>query len=806
MKRTTWWQRWRSRFVGGAVLLTGAGGAGGCKQPIFLDPADWQASLRPGVPATLETHPHDPILPGSARPGPVPANVRDFARQQRPLSLKEAFAVAVEQGNVGSLALNGTDNFGQIPSFAGGPIKQTDSIKAYVYDPAFAQAEAERALSRFDARLTTSMSWAKQDQATLSLQQSFSNGDSANLTTTLAKPLPTGGVAGITTSVAYQKLAAAPTNQQFVTLGTSYTPRVQFLFEQPLMQGFGVEANQLLPNHPLATNGSVLAQGLRPTGGGEGILITRVRAEQSRKQLDVAVNQMLLNVETAYWNLFSAYYALHAQQKGLEQALSGYLYYLNRYNARIKTDELQGVDAPYLVSQAEAQYHTFKLQVLNARSEVLNADRNLRGLLGMRSDDGTVFVPTDEPTRTPQQKDFALLWQEAVQLRPELTILRQDVKAQQLALQAQKILRMPDVRAFASYDINGLGSGLSGPQFDDQGRLNNAFANLASNQFNSWQLGLRADFPIGFRDANAQVRRQQLDLRRAWEQLVDSERKAYEFLVDAFRQVEFALERIKVARANKLALQQQAERLEGRVQAGINTAAEFITTTQAQRELAQRTADEFRAVADYNIALARVEYAKGTIQQYAAVTIADGPLPVHVQKKAADHFRARAAALKLREHPAASYGLLQTMDLNAPIPSLPVSGAMMPGTVVPGMVLPGTVVPGPALPAGPPSEPIPAPRPLPDDKADPDGKPKNGKPEDGKPDGRPLTAAPAPASVRKWEEWKAQAGASATSIPSALPTNLGTVRSPVDDLPGNPVFRRITDVTLPTRPIPGEVK
>src|SRR5207248_8439578 len=100
-------------------------------------------------------------------------------------------------------------------------------------------------------------------QPTLSLQQSLTNGDSATLSTTLAKPLPTGGIAGITFSTAYQNLSNPPQNTQFVSLPTSYTPRLQFIFEQPLLQAFGVEINQLLPNHPA----SLLIPGLQPSGG-----------------------------------------------------------------------------------------------------------------------------------------------------------------------------------------------------------------------------------------------------------------------------------------------------------------------------------------------------------------------------------------------------------------------------------------------------------------------------------------------------------------------------------------------------------
>src|SRR5436309_209509 len=69
--------------------------------------------------------------------------------------------------------------------------------------------------------------------------------DVANFSSTLAKPLPTGGVAGITFSVDYSKFGQIPASQQNNFVNPNYTPRLSFAFEQPLLQGFGVEINQL---------------------------------------------------------------------------------------------------------------------------------------------------------------------------------------------------------------------------------------------------------------------------------------------------------------------------------------------------------------------------------------------------------------------------------------------------------------------------------------------------------------------------------------------------------------------------------
>ncbi len=729
--------RWKARIVGGLIALTGLGLAG-CKHQLFLEPADWKEATRPNIPAALETHPHEPIVPPNVQATIKPATPTDSKRQLRPLSLKEAFAIAIEQGNTGSgggsNGFNGQDSLA-LPQFNGRGTTGTDTIKAFVLDPAITQAEVERSLSKFDARWISSMTWAKQDQATLSLQQSFSNGDSAALTSTLAKPLPSGGMAGITLSMNYLNLASAPTNSQFIALTTSYTPRVQFIFEQPLLQGFGVEANQLLNAHP----GSLLIPGLRPSGGqgSEGILVSRVRTEQARSQFDAQVNQLLFNVEQAYWNLYAAYYNKYAQEVGLEQSFGLY----SKLEQRVRA----GTGAPYLKEQAEAQYWLFRQQVINARQQVLEADRNLRGLLGMKSGDGTVFSPTDAPVKALFAPDIDTVYREALQSRPELMIARQELKARQLDLLNQKQQRRPDARFFTSYDVNALNAGLG-----------SSLGNLGENQFNSWQVGLRLDMPLGFRDANALTRQSQLGLWKSYEQLRDSERKVYEGIVEAVRQMELSYATNSINEKRKDALKEVVRQQETRL--GTIPGEDFIGQLngliQSQRDLATAISEQYRGLANYNAALARLEYAKGTIQTYNNVNIAEGPLPDFVQKKAADHFRAVSAAIKVREHPADLLGVTPPIGMQ---PSQPMPGAP---SNLPGLLPPPVSVPKQRTDAG----------------------------------------QPAPGATRTWDSWQTVPSNSGVSVPGTLPTSL----SPAPAVPGGTgTFVPNGSVTLPKRPTPG---
>ncbi len=634
-------KRWIKRALAGLLAL---GTAGGCKQQIFMEPGDYKDLVLNSLPPGLESRPHDAITPSVVSAiGNGPNTVLDPNRPARMITLKECIAIALEQGNTGIQSASNfgfkLDRGGQFTgrSFSGA----SDAVKAFAIDPALAAAELERSLSKFDARWISSLSWQKVDQPTAAQFLSFQNSrDASNLSTTLAKPLPTGGVAGITFSTDYSKFdTAAAQGSGFVN--PNYTPRVQFTLEQPLLRLFGVEVNQLTPNHP----GSQLLN-LQPSGGGgtEGILISRIRLDQTKANFEVEMNFLLANVEAAYWNLFAAYYNLYAQEEGLRQAFEGYRF----IEIRVQT----GNEPPQSRYQARAQFERFRGQVLRARGQVLEAERQLRGILGVRSDDGTRLVPIDKPNEAPYLPDFYEAANEALANVPELMILRMDLKAQQLNLILQKNLRQPDLRSFMQYDVAGLGTRLDGREFADTNRLvpGNALTSLANNNFNSWTIGFRMDVPIGFRDANAAVREAQLNVAKTYYQLRDLEMKTLEYLVSQFRRVTETHAVIGPLRAEREYLQMYLAKVAEVIAIGSWNPAFYQNYLTVQQQFAVAIAAEYRAIADYNTALATFEWAKGTIKQYNNVTIGEGPLPPWVSKKAADHIRERTEhALKLRE-------------------------------------------------------------------------------------------------------------------------------------------------------------
>ncbi|MBX9579268.1 MAG: TolC family protein, partial [Gemmataceae bacterium] len=641
--------RWALRVLRGLVAAALVGLVG-CKQQLFLEPGDYTAAITAHVPRSIELNPHLAITPPAVAGDSPPTTVTDPERPARYLTLKECIALALEQGNVG---VQSPAQFGnkseQVASFGGQLQNQADPIRAFALDPAINYTLVERSLSKFDARWVSSMTWQKVDQPVAAQFLSFQQQrDAASLNTTLFKPLPTGGTAGITFSVDYSKFATTSTQAGFIN--PNYTPRLQFGFEQPLLQLFGVEINQIAPEHPRSQlvqgfqEGGVLQSG---SGLGSGILVLRIRYDQSRSEFERLNQHMLVNVEAAYWNLYSAYYNKYAQEEGLRQAYEQYRF--------VRARVLAGAAPPQLLNQAKAQLFQFEARVITSRGQVLESERNLRGLLGLRSDDGHRLVPVDEPNLAKFTPDFYGAVNEAMALRPELMMKRQEVKIQQLNLLFRKNLRQPDFRTFGTYDVAGLGTRLDGSELigANQGTPGNAFSSLSNNQFNSWTLGVRLSMPLGFRDANAQVREANLGLVRTYLQLRDDELRVAEQVVREYRRVDETYAVIPSLRERRKELTEYMVRVRTRIELGQFDLNEYFNYLQAQRDLATSISEEFAAIAQYNTALASFEFAKGTTLRYNNVTLADAPLPGYLGKRAADHERERtAAAIKLRERPA----------------------------------------------------------------------------------------------------------------------------------------------------------
>jgi outer membrane protein TolC len=652
--------RWKT-FVGGLALSLTA--VTGCKQPVFLTEDDYKNTLTAvQLPKDLEENPeHGSVKPSlDGKITPKPADIFDPDRPIHYLSLTEALARALENGTTGQPA-SGLSN----DASAVFPLQQNgrglgygaldrDSIRVLALEPANVYTDVEASLSKFDAHWVSSMTWNTTDRpvgTTLDVFQAQGSTNAiktqaAELTSSLVKPLPTGGVAAITFDTQYQ-LTNLPTQRG---LNPSYTPSVQFQFEQPLLQGFGVDINQIRTDHP----GSIL-NGTQfstvPRNAQEGIVLTRIRFDQTRAGFESNVASMLLNVEIAYWNLYAAYGQLYANEIALRKNLEVWRLTKERVEAGIK----QFTQAD--VYESQGQYETSRSAWLASLGSVLEAERNLRGLMGMKPSDGERLVPSDAPTLAPFRPDWETSLQEALILQPELVIAREQIKASQMHVIDAKNRLLPDVRFTSTYNVNGIGNRLDGPD-----PTTNALRDLASDHFNSWSIGLRADIPIGFRDANAGLRLARLTLAQAYWSLRTDEDKVTRYLSLQYRHVKEFQEQLEMNLAAMEAYNNELNVRIQRIKAGSDTPD---VTLQAIRFGAAAMVQYYSFLGQYNASLANFEYAKGTLLRRDNIVINDGPLGDCAQVRAVEHEEKRAKALECKERPGPLGCGPQAPDTNA---------------------------------------------------------------------------------------------------------------------------------------------
>jgi outer membrane protein TolC len=621
--------RWRAVL---AALIAISAATAGCRQQCFLTECDYDHYRGLGLPP----HDCDPSLSVTPTPrdGAAPSDVVHPERQIRYISLSEAIAIALEQGTVGIENEGGPTGTiaDRLVSFTGRSVVGDDAIRVLALDPAIIGTDIESSLSKFDARWTSSMVWQSIDRPIATAEEVVLTGglpltaiqaEEAFFRSSLLKPLPSGGVAGITFRTDYElSNLNSPVNP-------AYRPSLQFQFEQPLLQGYGVEINQLRTSHP----GSILTP-FPNVGRFEGILITRLRFDEQRAEFERRVNELLVNVELAYWNLYGAYWNLYSREQGLRQAFAAWRYTGQRFAV--------GGSSGAQYALTRQQYELFRGERVAALAEVQEKERQLRGLMGLPVEDGSRLVPADTPTLASYRPDWTSALNEAMALRPELVLARQEVKVRQLEVINQKNLLLPDLRFTSTYGISGIGTHLDGGSSDP----NNAFHSLAQDRFTDWSLGLRLDVPIGFRDAHAAVRAARLLLAQSYALLQDQELKAQRYLALQYRRVSEMYERIEAARSQREAAAQQLALRFQEFAVGRGT-LEFLLSAQIAWANALR--DEYALIVEYNNALATFQFAKGSMLQHDNVVIGEGPLPRCAQVRAVVHEHERTAALVLRE-------------------------------------------------------------------------------------------------------------------------------------------------------------
>jgi outer membrane protein TolC len=648
-------KRWIAAFLG--LILT-MGTTAGCQQKCFISEQAFNDAHR--LPPGLEDGDTAALVQPSNELSAAPPTVGQPDRPPRYLSLQEAIAIALENGTSGSK--NGGVNTPGIVDdspavVTGGSLNsQSDRVRVLALQPAISGANIEAALARYDAMSVSTMTWNTTDELLQGLS-SFNNGQQATFNTSIVKALSSGGVVNTTFQTQYTLLSQPPAGA-FGVINPNYTARLTFGFEQPLLRNFGGEVNQLLNRIAPITGITMPAQvsnayntqqsNLTAVAGQpvEGILIARLRFDEQRAEFERQMHNLLLNVEVAYWNLYTAYGRLYANEEVLR--LLHKLWQETKVNV-----ELGRPPGPDVLAQIAGQYHEFRGERTDALGNVIDAERNLRGILGIPTEDGNRLVPVTPPALAEYAPNWEAALSDALVHRPELVLARENLRFHQLALTREKNTLQPDLRLVAQYQPVGFGTTLngSGTFVDGAGntQVSNAFRSLSSDHFNDYTIGLNLAIPLGFRFEHASVRSARLQLAQAYYVLKDQEDRVKRTLAQQYQSVNKWYRLIEARRAERQAYGEALKTKFSLVQLGKKSID--LDLLDVERRYALAFTKEYQAIAEYNSTLARLDFARGTIMQHDNVVIAENGLTPCAQVRAVEHERERTKAFILRQAP-----------------------------------------------------------------------------------------------------------------------------------------------------------
>jgi outer membrane protein TolC len=532
----------------------------------------------------------------------------------------------------------------------GGAVVRSPATTRTALDPAIAETDPrfgiEAALSEFDAQFMTSTYWEKNDRA---LNNEFFGGgtrilqqDVGVFQAAITKRAATGSRFTIRHNVDYDA-NNAPGN----LFDSAWNTNVEMELRHPFLQGSGTQYNRIagLDNIP---------------GVYDGVLIARLNADVALNDFEIAVRDLVSNVESAYWDLYFGYRVLDARVKARNASLDTW----RKIHALFESNRRGGEAEKE--AQAREQYFRFQEDVQNALSGepfsstrnwnglpggafsttggVLTAERRLRLLIGLPPSDCKLLRPTDEPVLAKIEFDWCQVADETATRRAELRRQKWQVRRRELELMASKNHLLPRLDGVGRYRWRGFGDDLFNRNEPPLPRFDNAYADLASGDFQEWQLGFELSMPIGFRQAHVAARNAELLLARERAILQDQQREVIHEAADAIAEMDRAYVVLQTSYNRLLASRDQMNSVQAAYE---NDKAPLDLFLEAQRRLADAEVDYALSRASYALATKNVHFVKGTLLDYDGVYLAEGPWPGEAYHDSAKREASRGAPMPL---------------------------------------------------------------------------------------------------------------------------------------------------------------
>ena len=450
-------------------------------------------------------------------------------------------------------------------------IEGNQDIQVVSYTPQQAREEVVNAESVYDPSVFAESSYRRQPN----LQSSVENivmEDTGVVQTGLRKPLPTGGSLSTYLETRYENLVDAEFSRTYRNI---FAPTIEI--RQPLLKNLGSQKEKTA------------------------IKIANLQANISEEEFRQKVIEIATKVSRAYWQLYLYRALVKIDQENLDMAEEVY----RRETVRLSQGISQPLDVERARSNAQARRSTL-LQSQQRFQVVMDQLKLLLNSSNVTIDSKTEVIPVEEPHVEPIAVDEIKIIDSALAGRPEIKKAAQELKIRKFEEELSAHQRLPNLDVFGRYSLSGYGK-------DFPEAVNGT--NL--NKDDAWAVGLSFEIPIGNNSAESVYRKKLLGRKQASAQ-VERERDQIKLDVkQVVLSISYANGEIDSSRLAMEAAEKVVTGEFARFDIGQTTNEELL---RAQDLLAVTSRNFMRAVVDYNIALAELARAQGTIPQGVSIT------------------------------------------------------------------------------------------------------------------------------------------------------------------------------------------
>lgn len=337
-----------------------------------------------------------------------------------------------------------------------------------------------------------------------------------------------------------------------------------------------------------------LLKGFKTDGTRYQVAIARRQSAEADVQLEAKIQDVLSQVETAWYALLQAHESILVQEDAVRLATQ--LYEDNRRKVQI------GAMSILDEKQAESQAAAARADLSSAKRTYAEAQNRLKTLLfaDHRATRDLEIAAIGELSPGPVDVDPAASGERAMEKRPDLRQARMALERQGIAVAYQRNQTLP------SLDLVG-GAGVAASGEDTQGDV---VDRMESADEPYWTAGVTLTFPLGNRTAKARHAQSLSTAEKMRLELRQLEETARVEVDDAAAAVTTGLERVNATKEARTYAEQALAAEQRKLENGKSTS---FVVLQLQRDLTRARNDAIQALMDYS-------------QQCAALALAEGAM------------------------------------------------------------------------------------------------------------------------------------------------------------------------------------